>query len=170
MPYTRDELAGLAARHKVDPDAFISQRLAKLDAIIASLRANPLAHCMRIFGSAVNAPDMIPGDIDCFVSGRTGLDKETRRDSRDNLLMLSVEGGYHGNYGLLDPFIYNSNNGKLFTRNEEYSLRRIAWNEAAESTKPGIIQAGLAGVPLLEFKRDFTAEFGSHNLENQMRP
>jgi predicted nucleotidyltransferase len=140
------------------------ERLERLDGIVDALRANPLASCMRVFGSAAANPDQIPGDIDIFVDFRsTDAARQIREQALSELLLLAVAGGYHGNYGSFDPFVLNRQ-GVLYCRNGGPTRYSVGWQKAGRAQE--LIAAGRAGIPLPDFTRRFQKEF----LEDQARP
>lgn len=135
------------------------EQLTKLDRIVTALKENPLAPWIRIFGSAANEVDLIPGDIDAFVElDLVDLPKGIRHLAINQFLLLAVEGGYHGNYGMFDPFLLDKNR-KLFTRNEGTSRYSTGWIAAEKQI--AIAKAGRGGIPVLDFCRKFATEFGS---------
>lgn len=129
--------------------------LEKLDRIVDGLKANPLASRIRIFGSALQKD--VPGDIDAFYEGPSDIDKSVRDAALHAYLMLAVQGGYHGNYGYMDPFVLGKD-GILFGRNERYDSS-TAWRRCHAGTMRAMIAAGRAGTPVLEFQRRFAAEW-----------
>lgn len=122
----------------------ITERLERLDRIVDALKANPLAPGIRIFGSALESST--PNDIDCLYEGEINAQKGIGA-----LVRLAFA---DGNYGYLDPFAIGPD-GTLFVRNAE----RPTWDMARQSTAAGILRAGRAGTPVLEFDRRLADEW-----------
>ena len=141
----------------------LAEKLDRLDSIVAELKASPLAANIRVFGSAVTQPGLVPGDIDVFIKGPYSIQGEECDDALWQILMLAVKDGYHGNYGHFDPFrLVRPASGAppyLLTRSEDYSRYNVCWINAAPSTAERIIADGRAGIPILEFNRVFRTEF-----------
>jgi predicted nucleotidyltransferase len=153
-----DSIAYLKRLYGKDAETQFTARMERLDAVIEALRANGMAPWIKVFGSAVAKADQVPGDIDVFVDlADVQIDPAARKEAIWNLLQLSVAGGYHGNYGLFDPFVLNRK-GVLSTRNEADSRLNVAWQRAQEAD--AIIAAGRAGMPLATFARRFHEQFG----------
>lgn len=142
-----------------DPGAVLGARLARMDAIVAGMRDLACAPWLRVFGSAVAAPGLVPGDVDVFLDlGEVPVEcRMAAKASTGPLLTLAFAGGYRGNYGLLDPFVLGAKGGVLWARGEDYAAPR--WEKARE--KAAIVAAGRAGVPLAEFRRGFASEFAA---------
>jgi hypothetical protein len=145
------------------PQSFLAAKLQRLDTIVADLKASPLAANIRVFGSAATQPGLVPGDIDVFFEGPYHIKGEERDAAVDQILLLAVRGGYHGNYGLLDPFrLIRPMSGKspfLVTRSDDCAEFRVCWIKANESGAEQMIEVGRSGIPILDFDRKFGIEF-----------
>jgi hypothetical protein len=139
------------------PASLFLGRLQRLDGIVAALRRGPRPDLVRIFGSAVNAPNLLPSDIDAFLD-LTRVTEHERHLIKTHLLRVSTSGGYHGNYGFFDPFILER--GRVKTRSEHDAFINARW---VLSDIPTEIRAhGQAGVLLVDFTRNFVTQFGYH--------
>jgi len=145
--------APLSISESIDWDETQRRLAAKLDAIIDALKQNPLAPRIRIFGSAITDKDL-PGDIDAFFEGPSGLGKEQFREAITQYLRLGARGS--GNYGLFDPFwlrktkLLGEWKSELYVRNDEGT----AWMYAQQQVE--LTKAGRAGVPVLSFDKKFS--------------
>lgn len=140
-----------------DPQGIFAARMERLDTIIDTLRANSMAPWIKVFGSAIAKPRLVPGDIDIFVDlSAVKLDKDSRAEALSSLLQLAVAGGYHGNYGMFDPFVLNRK-GVLYTRNEASDSFNVGWQVAQKPET--IIVSGRAGVLITTFNRHFQQQF-----------
>lgn len=99
-------------------------------------------------------PAALPGDLDVFLDlADVPFSKEEREPMLRAFVGLSKEGGYHGNYGFLDPFLLNLK-GTLLTRTDD--PRYAGWARADNAD--ALVGDARAGVPLPEFRRRFAAE------------
>lgn len=140
-----------------NPNNLLLQKLTRLDRIVVALRRHPCASAIKIFGSAVNEPTSIPGDIDAFLDLREASYADTleRYTQMRRLLAIATDGGYHGNYGYFDPFVFHR--GRLKTRSIHEDYLNVCWIFAQNAE--AITLAGRAGIPLADFTRSFVAEF-----------
>jgi hypothetical protein len=124
----------------------------RLDRILDELSISAFADAITVFGSVTtNKP--LPADIDIFIDlHRVTLPPLECGYALRGIIALAYHGGYHGNYGFLDPFYLTKKNA-LFTRDASYP----AWVEADKSTAAAIITAGRAGIPILSFSRRYAA-------------
>jgi hypothetical protein len=135
----------------------LAMHVARLDTLVQALKDSPLAPGIRIFGSAVSAPEgQIPGDIDAFIVTPDGLDPAVRKAAYAAILRLT-EGD---NYGLFDPFRTMRSGVRetrvLVTRGDVRQAN--TWIKADPTTAWAITQAGHAGVPVEAFSRRFADE------------
>jgi hypothetical protein len=142
--------------------------LATLDAVVAAVRANPLAPYIRVFGSAAAKPGEIPGDIDVFLdrvaANEDGVDAEALKQASADLIAVARR-----HYGWLDAFMLGrakktvQRDGgmvsewvpTLFVRNDEAT----GWIEAKKARE--LLAAARAGTPIAEFGRVFVDEFAA---------
>ena len=141
---------------KRDGASIIEEQLRKLDTIMDEIRRDPAAPYIRVFGSAINEPDVIPGDIDVFLDLDSMPRSHSMAHAADRLLMLSVKGSYHGNYGLLDPFVL-TRSGLLLTRSHGYTQRTVIWEKVRQPRT--MMAQGRKGTPVPDFRRRFWDEF-----------
>lgn len=126
------------------PNWLIATRVRRLDSIVDELRKNAFSPEIRIFGSAADASDGLPKDIDAFVdTSKIKLDKTIFKSAMTHLLDVSRK-----YYGMFDPFILH--NGKLYTRNPE-SNNWVRANKQKE-----MVHSGKRGIPITLFDKNFS--------------
>jgi hypothetical protein len=161
MPSTQAELIDFYRRAFGEriggPEAMLAAQLDKLDSIVATLKSSPIASSIRIFGSAVHAEHgMVPGDIDVFLEAPFHVPLEERGPAIFAILELT-EGD---NYGFLDAFRLVKPQWQapvLLVRGE--ARVRNQWVGANKKSADAIVEAGRAGIPILEFERRFRDEY-----------
>lgn len=140
--------------------AVLEAHLERMDRIVAELKASPLSGQIRLFGSAVTAPGMVPGDIDVLVEGPYPVPAEERDAELRRLLAVGVA-RVGGEYGRLDAVRLVRPKGRppvLAAATEDGDGR---WAEADGRTAAALLGAGRAGVAVAGFARVFREEFAA---------
>jgi predicted nucleotidyltransferase len=151
-----DELLDKYKGWSKDPLQFLSATVRKLDGVVSELKKNAYAPEMKVFGSAANEPDKIPGDIDVFIDTKNiTLDKAVMATALGELLRLCKK-----YYGLVDVFILDRKK-VLWTRDSDANR----WIKANSSN--GLISVGKQGIPLTLFDKNYTILAHSHLSESK---
>jgi hypothetical protein len=138
-----------------------------LDAIINRLKTAHLAPWIRIFGSAIDAQNAFPVDIDTFVNLQdVTLRRESRKLAlREYVAIAQEENDKYQFFGYFDPYILDREN-ILYTRSTDGIQRGWVPSQHQDT----IMQATSQTVPLLAFHRSFEKEQASANIAEPLFP
>lgn len=124
---------------------WITNKVTKLDRIIADLRKNAYAPEMKIFGEAAIDNDEIPDSINVFIDTKNiQLDKAVAKEALIDLIKISERF-----YNMVNPYVLM--NGKMFMRDP----RSTKFVQAPQMATRQMTAAGKTGVPLSLFQRSF---------------
>lgn len=124
---------------------WITNKVTKLDRIVADLRKNPYAPEMKIFGEAATDNDEIPDEINVFIDTKNiQLDKPVAKEALADLIKISERF-----YNMVNPYVLIR--GKVYMRDP----RATKLVQAPQMAARQMTAAGKTGVPLTLFNRSF---------------